>query len=154
MKDLDKINKLIDFYSNIQNVLRNEKYDLEKLDVIITISGIYESIIENFDYDFNRLYNSITKLDESISTGNVYKILEEGTLLKDRFEKGYIFLEEGASILLHSHYKEKEHYKCISGNKDAISSNFCNIGSSHEITGVNTDTLVRTYEYVPGSMIK
>lgn len=81
MEDLIKINKFINFYSNIQKALKSEEYDIEKLDVIITISGVYENIIENFDYDFNRLYNSITKLDENISNGCVYKILEEGTLL-------------------------------------------------------------------------
>lgn len=154
MQDLVKINKLIKFYSNIQCSLKDEKCDLEKLDVIIVISHNCEEIIESFDYDFERLYNKIVRLNDDISSGNVYKILEEGNLEEDGFEKGYLFLTLGSSILLHYHRSEKEYYKHIYGDKEAIKGCFCNIDQSHEITSVNDDTIVRTYKYIPKSMVK
>lgn len=153
MKELTRQDKIINFCSEIQIVLRDDKYDVEKLDVIITINRICEEIIEVFNYDFNLLYNSITKLDDNnMFTGSVYKISECGSLKYDGYEKGYLFLTEGSSILEHIHTKEKEHYRCIYGDKKSISRNFCNIGISHEITSVNTDTIVRTYKYIPESM--
>lgn len=152
MQDLVKINKLINFCNNVQNALRDDKYDIEKLDVIITINRTFEKIIEDFDYDFNRLYSSITKLDNNICKGSVYKISEKGSLECDGYEKGYLFLTGGSSILEHIHTKEKEHYRCIYGDEKSISRIFCNIGASHEITSVNIDTIVRTYKYIPETM--
>lgn len=154
MEELIKVNKLINFCNNVQNALKDDNYDIEKLDVIITINRVYEKVIEDFNYDFNKLYNSITKLDSDICDGDVYKILEDGNLKEDGYEKGYLFLMEESSILLHYHYNEKEHYKCIFGDNTSISKNFCDINSSHEITSVNTNTIVRTYKYIPESMIK
>lgn len=146
------IDNMIKFSEKLKNAIFDENFELNKVYIIAT--QLPRDYIEKFNYDFDTIYNNITKLDESISDGYVYKIFEEGNLQEDGFEKGYLFLTQGSSILLHYHYNEKEHYKCISGDSQSISSDFCNIGSSHKISPVGYDTLVRTFKYIPKSMIK
>lgn len=145
------MNNLNLFYELVRERLFDENYDLGKVYIMTLLPNEY---IKKYKYDFDIIYNNIKKLDNSISEGTVYEVSDEGSILRDGYEKSYLFLSADSSIKKHYHYTEKEHYKCIFGDNNAISSNFCNIGLSHEIKSVYKDTFIRTYKYIPGAVRK
>ena len=153
MNTIEKYNKEINFRNQIEKILKNDidKYDMGIVYIIVTIDKIYPKLIQQFNYDFERLYNNISKLNSEISSGDVYKIHEDGNIKIDGYEKGYLFLTEYSLVLLHKHYNEKEYYKVICGDEDAVKKSCCNIGESHNIDKVSTPTIVRTYKYIPES---
>lgn len=150
MNILTQTGKNIQFFEEMTKVLKSDNAEFDKINIITFIYYNCLEIIEKFDYDFNKLYRCITKINNTnIANGNVYRIYEKGDLQEEGYEKGYLFLTEGSSILEHIHTKEKEHYRYILGDINCISKKYCNIDESHRITSVNTDTIVRTYKYIP-----
>ncbi len=147
MNCVEKYNNEINFCNQIEKILRNDidKYDLDIIYTIVTINKIYPKLIKKFNYDFERLYNSISKLNYKISDGDVYEIHEDGNITLDGYEKGYLFLTEDSFVSLHEHYNEKEYYKVIYGDENAVKKGYYNIDK------VSTPTIVRTYKYIPGS---
>lgn len=152
MKSITKYNKSILFCNEIDKALDNETLDIDKIEIIILIHKYCDEIIERFDYDFEKIYNNITKLDTTIADGEVYKIYESGIF--DQYEKGYLFLTDGSCILKHLHTFEKEYYRVLYGDKNSIDKCCCNMNSKHEVNNITSDTIIRTYKYVPESIRK
>lgn len=87
-------------------------------------------------------------LPASISEGTVYKIKYKGSLDVEGIERGFLYIPEGSAVKGHSHNKDLEFYKLVSGfmSVEGVPAeiNICGFGYSHGIDLVPVDTIVET----------
>ena len=87
-------------------------------------------------------------LPDTISIGNVYKIIYEGGIEEYGYEKAYLYIPTGSGIKKHTHKSDVERYTLIYGimSIDGVCNleNECLIGDSHSIDIVDEDTVVKT----------
>ena len=89
-----------------------------------------------------------TMLNNSVSIGNVYKVIYEGDLKSCGYEKAYLYLPTGTGIKEHIHTEDIEKYTLIYGimsfNNECNITNECLIGCSHGVDIVDEDTIIKT----------
>lgn len=87
-------------------------------------------------------------LSKEIADGPVYKINNYGSLKKDGYECGFLYLPAGTSIKEHMHKDDIEQYKLVSGQLSVQGNNRCKneclIGQCHNIDSVPVDTIIST----------
>lgn len=91
--------------------------------------------------------NEFTILPDSIAIGDVYKVSYEGSLDKEGYEKGFLFIPVGSGIKEHQHINDIEQYTLICGelkvNGEEMPINRCMIGCSHGIDPVSQNTAIK-----------
>lgn len=75
---------------------------------------------------------------------NVFKISGFGSLDKEGYEHGFLYLKDGSSILEHFHDNDIEIYRIITNNK--LNDSICLLGDSHKIDSVSGDTIIETFK--------
>lgn len=89
-------------------------------------------------------------VSEKLAIGKVYKVLLEGNLDIDGYEKGFLMLPKGSGIKKHTHINDVERYEIVNGVLsvfgNVVDVNICNINESHNIDVVDVDTIVSTYK--------
>lgn len=95
--------------------------------------------LKNGDYEI---------LPASISEGRVYKIRYKGSLDGEGIERGFLYIPKNSAVRGHSHNKDLEFYKLVSGfmSVEGVPAeiNICGFGYSHGIDAVPVDTIVET----------
>lgn len=84
-------------------------------------------------------------LPNDISSSNVFKISCFGSLDKEGYEHGFLYLKEGSKIYEHFHDKDIEFYRFVSGDEN-IKNSVCLLGEKHEIREVCCDTIIETFK--------
>ena len=106
-------------------------------------------MIEKEKFILNKIQRrEYTLLPTSIAIGIVFEIPICGNLEEDGFERSFIYLPKGSSIKKHPHVSEIEKYTLVKGSLkiegEPVSSDICDLGCSHGIDTVDTDTIVET----------
>jgi len=104
---------------------------------------------QDISYVLEQIENgNYTILPNSISNGKVLKIIYDGNIDNDGYERGYLVLPYGSSINEHTHTNSIEQYMIISGglaiNGENMLINECFIGDTHSIDPVLDLTIIRT----------
>lgn len=102
--------------------------------------------------EYKRLYvqerildGKFEKLSKDKASCNVAKISCFGSLDKEGYEHGFLYLKEGSKVYEHLHDKDIEFYRLVSGDKN-IEDNTCLLGEKHGIQQVCCDTIVETFK--------
>ena len=78
----------------------------------------------------------------------VYKVVYEGDLMRDGYEKAYLYMFPGASIKLHTHINDAEEYTLMQGtlnvNGVECTTNRCLLGESHCVNSSNKPIIIKT----------
>lgn len=87
-------------------------------------------------------------LPDTIAIGNVYKVPSFGSLDKEGYEVGYLYLPPGSGIKTHTHINDVERYKLLCGrlsiNEKHSDTNICTLNNSHCIDVVLEPTVIQT----------
>lgn len=107
--------------------------------------------VENDDltFVFTQLQNNnYIVLPSSIANGKVLKIMYDGNLETDGYERGYLILPYGSGIKEHIHQNDIEQYMVLLGsfsiNGEYKLINECFIGGKHSIDPVCDLTIIKT----------
>ena len=87
-------------------------------------------------------------LPETIAIGLVYKIVYQGSLSENGYEKGFLFIPRGSGIKEHKHIDDVEQYNLIAGilsvKGEKTNTNNCLLNETHNIDIVTEDTIIET----------
>lgn len=122
---------------------------MEERDVFSYVINDNMTNEDKIEYVYNQIIKgNYSVLPDDAATGLVFKILFEGDLEEDGFERAFLYIPKGVSIKMHQHTDDIELYELVLGTLRVKGKKYksyrCFIGQKHNINKVDQVTIIET----------